>query len=209
MKDLTPKQLEVLEYIQDYVSKYQTSPSLGEIGQRLDIKHKRGVAQYLESLERKGYINRNGEARGLKLLQQTISDFIYIPILGMANAGQPLVYSDSELRGKLQVDKTLIPRSRELFAVIIKGDSMNQRQIEGHLLADGAYAVVDPESEVHNGDAVLAIIDECATIKNFTANEDKVILYPQSNNPIHQPIYVSSERQNLINGKVVAVLERP
>ena len=208
-KHLTPKQNKVLEVVQNYLHTKGVAPSLGELQQELGIKSKRGVVQYLEALERKGFLLRTSEARGLSLPQEGSRNFLQVPVLGYANAGKPLVYSDPDLRGKLQVDRSLIPVGHETFAVIVKGDSMNEKEIDGTPLHDGVYAVIDPEQSAEEGAAVLAIIDECATIKCFHKEEKQIVLYPKSSNPIHRPIYVSSEHNNFINGRVVAVLSNP
>lgn len=205
---LTFKQTQVLEFIQSYIAQRREAPSLKEIQVALGIGTKRGVVQYLEALEKKGLLVRTGEARGLRVTDTAASngDFLYIPILGYANAGSPLIYSDNEMRGRLQVDRTLVPRNRELFAVTIKGDSMNQKAIGQQMLSDGSHAVIDPNAQVTDGDPVLAIIDNCATIKSIKHQPDQIVLYPESSNPVHRPIYVSAANQALINGKVVAVL---
>ncbi len=208
-KHLTPKQNQVLEVVQSYLQSKGYAPSLGELQQELGITSKRGVVQYLEALEHKGYLLRTSEARGLSLPAETTQDFLHIPILGYANAGKPLVYSDPDLRGKLQIEKSLVPAGHDTFAVIIKGDSMNQKAVGGMTLNDGYYAVIDPDQDLTEGDAGLFIIDACATIKNFHKEASQVVLYPQSSNPMHRPIYLSPQHDNFINGKVVAVLSNP
>ena len=208
-KHLTPKQSQVLEVVQNYLSSKGHAPSLGELQQELKISSKRGVVQYLEALERKGFLMRTSEARGLSLPAESSRRFVHVPIIGYANAGKPLVYSDPDLRGKLQIDRSLVPEGHNTFAVIVKGDSMDQKEINGIPLRDGQYAVIDPDSQVDEDSAVLAIIDECATIKCFHKEEHQVVLYPKSSNPIHRPIYVSTEHGSFINGRVVAVLSNP
>jgi repressor LexA len=70
--------------------------------------------------------------------------------------------------------------------------------------------IVDKEAEVQDGDVVVAVIDNSATVKNISlSNKDMVVLYPESNNPKHQPIYIDSNSDFLINGKVVRVLDNP
>lgn len=98
----------------------------------------------------------------------------------------------------------------DLFAVIIKGDSMNERVIDGVKMRDGYFAIIKKDESLPNdGQPVLAIIDGSATLKNFYRGTDKIILKPESSNKIHQPIYLTSESEGFINGRVVAVLENP
>jgi len=76
-------------------------------------------------------------------------------------------------------------------------------------LEEGHYLVVQKDAEYEDGDVVVAIVDGCATVKNIKREKGLVILYPQSNNPIHRPIYLNKKSDSMINGKVVMVLDNP
>lgn len=209
---LTSKQQNVLKEIEEYIQDFDHAPSVRQLQDRLGIKSPRGVSQYLETLERKGYIRRNGDRREITLLNREalISKFMNIPILGYANCGIPMVYAEEERIGLLQVDRDLIGGLKnKLFALIAKGDSMNRRKIDGKNINDADYVIVSKDENIQNGDAVVAIVDECATIKTFKRDKDVVILCPESSNDAHQPIYISKENSSLIAGKVVAVLKNP
>ncbi len=86
---------------------------------------------------------------------------------------------------------------------------MNMREIDGKSLEEGHYLVVQKDAEIQDGDAILAIVDGSATVKNIKRSEDMVILYPESNNPIHKPIYLDINSNSMINGKVIKVLDNP
>jgi repressor LexA len=215
---LTQRQEQVLTLIRDFFLENGQAPSLGELQDMLGFSSKRGVVNHLIALENKGYIFRSSEPRGIKLLDETDDSnieyeyLIGIPIFGYANAGTPLVMAEEEALGLLKVDKNLIGKKveKDLFALIVKGDSMNERDLDGIKVEEGKYLIVDKEAEVQDGDVVVAVIDNSATVKNISLNtKDMVVLYPESNNPKHQPIYIDSNSDFLINGKVVKVLDNP
>lgn len=212
--NLTDRQVEVLSFIRNFFLDKGYAPSLSELQQVLNINTKRGVVNHLEALEKKGYIIRTSEPRGIQIVEEENDEEVYeylvgIPILGYANAGIPLVIAEEQNMGILQVDKSIIGNKRDLFGLIIKGDSMNQRRIDGKNLEEGHYLIVQKDSEYEDGDVVVAIVDGCATVKNIKREKDMVILYPESSNLIHKPIYLDNNSNSMINGKVIKVLDNP
>ena len=211
---LTEKQENVLRIVRNFFLDNGYAPSLTELQTLLNISTKRGVVGHLEALERKGYIIRTSEARGIQIVADEDEEEVYeylvgIPILGYANAGTPMVIAEEQSLGTLQADRSLVGNSKNLFGLIIKGDSMNMRDLNGKKLEEGHYLVVQRDSDFENGDVVVAIVDGCATVKNIRKEDDVVILYPQSSNPIHKPIYLDINSDSMINGKVIKVLENP
>ncbi len=207
---LTEKQVKVLTTIRDFFLENGYAPSLSELQIMLHINTKRGVVNHLESLEKKGYIIRTSEPRGIRLVEEEEYQYmIGIPILGYANAGKPLAIAEEDRLGVLHVDKSLLTHKSDLFALIVNGDSMNQRVIEGKNMKDGCYVIVSKSAEISDEDAVVAVLDNSATIKSYKKDDDMIILYPQSDNPIHQPIYLDQYSNSLINGKIIKILDRP
>ncbi len=209
---LTSKQDRVLKIIRDFYLDNGYAPSLTELQELLNISTKRGVVSHLIALERKGYIMRTSEPRGIHLVEDEEPVYEYligIPVLGYANAGTPLVSAQEENLGVINMQKKLIKGKKDLFSLIIKGDSMDQKVLDGKLLTNGSYLVVQKDAEVQDGDVVVAIIDNCATVKNFKRSKDMVILYPESSNSKHKPIYLDKNSESMINGKVIKVLENP
>jgi repressor LexA len=207
---LTEKQRRVMEMIRDFFLENGHAPSLGELQQMLSINTKRGVVNHLNSLEKKGFIIRTSEARGIKLVEEEEYEYLIgIPILGYANAGTPLAIAEEDRLGVLHVDKKLLKNRKDLFALIVKGDSMNQKEVRKKQMKDSSYVVVSKEAEVMDGDAVVAVLDNSATIKSFKRDGDMIILYPESDNEVHTPIYLDRYSNSLINGKVVMVLDNP
>lgn len=211
---LTEKQELVLKMVRDFFLDNGYAPSLTELQTLLNITTKRGVVSHLEALERKGYIIRTSEPRGIQIVHESDDEEVYeylvgIPILGYANAGTPLVLAQEQSLGTLQADRSLVGHKEGLFALIVKGDSMNLKEVSGKRLEEGQYLVVQKTSDIEDGDVVVAIVDGCATVKSMKKEDDVVILYPQSSNPIHKPIYLDANTDSMINGKVIRVLENP
>jgi len=155
---------------------------------------------------------RTSEPRGIHLVEDEEPNFEYligIPVLGYANAGTPLVSAEEENLGIINIQKKLLKGRKNLFSLIIKGDSMNQRVLGGKILKNGSFLIVQKDAEINDGDVVVAVIDNSATVKNFKKTDDMVILYPESNNPKHKPIYLDRNSESMINGKVIKVLENP
>lgn len=212
---LTEKQELVLKAIRDFFIANSYAPSLTELQRILAITTKRGVVIHLLALERKGYIIRTNEPRGIKLVDEEEDSIAFeymvgIPILGYVNAGTPLVSAVEENLGMLKVQGKILGKIKKgLFSVIVKGDSMNEEMVDGTKISDGNYLIVDKDSTIENGDVVVAIIENSATVKKIKRSKDMVVLYPNSSNPIHQPIFINKDWSGLINGKVIKVLEKP
>lgn len=209
--NITQRQNEVLSVIKSFQRETGQSPSLTELERILGIT-RRGVVKHLQALERKGLISRTSSSRGITLREDTAGQmFMDVNILGYANAGSPMVIAEEQELGYLRVKKSLLPVSRNIFALMIKGDSMNNRQVDGRTLEDGKYAVVARDQDIKNGDVVLAIIDNCATIKTYKRDRSIIVLYPESTNLRHNPFYLDAETdgEELIYGKVISVLDNP
>ncbi|HQA98988.1 MAG TPA: transcriptional repressor LexA [Candidatus Dojkabacteria bacterium] len=210
---LTQKQEEVLRIIKDCYLENGYAPSLNELKEKLGISTKRGVVAHLIALEKKGFIFRTGQPRGIHMVEnddQIVYDYLVgVPILGYANAGIPMVAAEEENLGILKIDRNMLGKKKNLFSLIIKGDSMDLAKIDGETLDDGRYIVVQKDAEFEDGDIVVAIIDNCATVKRFKRAKNMIILYPDSSNPLNQPIYIDRNTEGLINGKVIKVLENP
>ena len=212
---LTGKQELVLKLIRNCYLENGYTPSLTELQEGLGISTKRGVVNHLIALEKKGYIFRTGEARGIRMVNNNDDDnviynyLVGVPILGYANAGTPLVNAEEENLGVLKIDKNLIGRKKDLFALIVKGDSMDLAEIDGRNISEGSYIVVQKDVSMEDGDVVVAVIENSATVKRLKRKKDMVVLYPQSSNPLNQPIYLDRETEGILNGKVIKVLENP
>ena len=136
--------------------------------------------------------------------------FIQIPILGTANAGEAIACAEEEVEGYLRVDKKLTNSKNNLFALRVSGDSMDRAKIKRKNIGDGDFVLIDPEYiDPDNGDYVLSIIDGCANIKKFKReNNGELCLISESSNMEHKPIYISSEDDFMVNGRVIDVIKK-
>lgn len=203
---LTEKQSNILNIIKLYSDLYGHSPTLKELANLANIKTRSGVLCHIRALEKKGLLVNSGKIRFLNKIVFK-KEFLEIPILGFANAGKPLVPAEESNLGKILVSKSLIP-NKQCFGLIIKGDSMNKEILNGEKLENNSIAIVFPKGEVNNNDIVLAIIEDCATIKKIHKTDNLIILSPNSTNSEYKPIYLKKNDNFLIQGKVVACLKK-
>lgn len=195
------------------MSQYSYAPTLKEIAEHTGMNSKSAVLYHLRRLEKADLISRKSGSRRITL-KETLS-FSTIPILGIANAGYPLADAEEEQLGELKLDNRIAKNKGNLFAVKVSGNSMNKQEIYNlqmdskGLLADGNYAIVDREANYQEGDVVLAVIDNSATIKVLKYSDDYILLLPNSTDPSHNPIYIKDNEELFINGKVIYSLENP
>jgi len=205
---LTEKQQLVLDEITDFISRYGKSPTIEELKNILNQKSKRGVTQYLEVLEKKGFITRSDGYRGIQLgntigFQMTLN----VPILGYANAGTPLAIAEANDYGTLPVSRNIISGDEgKYFILKVEGTSMNECEVKGKNIENGGYVLVkEDERELNQRDPFLFIVDGGATIKCFKREGENVYLLPKSRDTFHKPIILSEHDNVLPNGKVVDV----
>jgi len=196
------KQKELLNFVNQYISKEGVSPTLAEMAQALGVSSLSTVHEHLQKLEARGLLKRyRGMVRGIELLDQKIAktlDGIEIPLVGLIAAGQPIeaIENNDET---INVSPDLAASSKRTFALQVRGDSM----IEEGIL-DGDYVVVQQQDTAQNGDIVVALIDNTyATLKRFFKEKDRVRLEPA--NAKMEPIYAVNVA---IQGRVTGVVRR-
>lgn len=215
MEILTQKQRIVLQAIKQFFTEHGEMPTVREIREEsgklgLNLKSLRSFFLYLNALEEKGYIERTSEDRGILLKGVNSDSFIEIPVFGAASAGAATMFADQYVEGYLRVSKRLV-KDHNVFAVQISGTSMNRAKVNGKLIQNGDFVLVDAEvKEYRNGDRVLVVIDGLATVKTYRSMDGKTIaLLPESTDKRHQPIFLTPEDNFVINGRVVDVLKMP
>jgi len=197
---LSKRQQDVLSCIRAIYTETGYSPTVRELGERLNLSSSCTVQRHLEALERKGYIQRNPTKartieiiRGPKPLSKNAADggMLSLPVLGTVTAGKPILAVENE------EDNIALPRSlvhnENSFVLHVRGDSMINAGI-----FDGDMAVVSKQDHANNGDIVVALIDDEATIKRFFREKNHYRLQPE--NPTMEPIIVDHVS---IIGKVV------
>jgi repressor LexA len=192
----------MLDYIERETSATGVPPSIRQIGAALGISSTNGVRLHLQALQKKGYIRRSQRtSRGIVSLNRlsntaspSCSTTVDIPILGRVAAGMPVMAAENH-EGSLTLDANLI-KNQESFALRVNGDSM----INAGIL-DGDIVVVRLQQGADNGDIVVALMGEEATVKRFYREKDTIRLQPE--NPTMAPMYSTDVD---ICGKVIALV---
>ena len=192
MKPLTKSQQKIYDFLKDR-SQYGIPPSVRETCAATGLKSTSTVHAHLKALENLGYISRDaGLNRAIHIegCEQTAQ----VPILGKVTAGLPILAVE-EIQGYLPITASQ-QRGRELFALTVQGESMKNAGI-----LDGDYVVVERTPTARDGDIVVALIEDEATVKRLYRETDCVRLQPE--NDAFEPIYA---KEVIILGKVVSVV---
>jgi repressor LexA len=203
-KDLTPKQEKTLDFLKKFLQEKGFPPTLREIASHFGLKGPKGPQKTLQNLERKGYIRRvPGGSRAIEMLIPPLtpkSQILSIPIIGRVKAGEPILAIEN-IEGYITLDKSFVS-SEDVFLLRVQGDSM----IEAHI-QDGDFALVKPQPNADNGEIVVALIEDEATIKRIFKKRDLVRLEP--GNPRMEPIIIKKgEKKVTIVGKVVGIFRK-
>lgn len=203
---LYKKEREVLEFLVQFQNQYGYSPTLSEIAKATGHRSNSTVHTLIRSLVEKGYVQKvEGNARVLKVTDAKISAVmrgntpsIELPLMGFIAAGKPLE-PHSDPNATFQVSASMLSGQKTAYVLQVKGESL----IEDGIL-DGDYVIIEKEKEVHNGDIVVALVDDnLATLKKFYKENNQVILKPA--NSTMQPIYPN---HLVIQGRVVGLVRR-
>jgi repressor LexA len=203
--NLTERQQEILNFIQDYISVKGYPPTFREIGKQFNIASTFGVKRHIDALVKKGFVsNESKTSRTLSLISETLNksrhvldNMLELPIVGRVAAGQPIL-AEENIEGNFVVDSNLINTKNDCFGLKVRGDSM----INAGIFEDD-LVIVSPQKEVSNGDIVVALLHDEATMKRFMVRDNKIILMPE--NEKYQPIEVVDPEHFSIVGKVVGV----
>ena len=203
-KELTRRQEEILEFLKDFVMERGFPPTLREIASHLGIRGPKGPHKALRILERKGYLRRvSGGSRALEIVGVSPAEerqVLSVPIVGRVRAGEPVLAVEN-VEGYIRLDRSLLS-SENVFLLRVQGDSM----VEAHI-QDGDFALVKPQANAENGEIVVALIEDEATIKRIFKKRDLIRLEPA--NPAMEPIVVKKgEKRVKIVGKVVGIFRK-
>ncbi|MBC7087296.1 MAG: transcriptional repressor LexA [Tissierellales bacterium] len=199
-EDLSIKQLEILNYIKTFTLKQGYPPTIREIGKAVKLSSTSSVHNHLVALEEKGYIKRDSEKpRTIEILDIENNSILLkketvdIPIIGKVTAGEPILAVENiEDTFPLPVEAV---SGHDVFFLKVKGESM----IDAGIM-DGDLVLVSSQSYAENGDIVVALLGEEATVKRFFKEKDRVRLQPE--NQFMEPIYTKEVK---ILGKVKAL----
>lgn len=195
-KELTQKQKEVLEFIQERIHS-DIPPTIREIAGELKVKSTGTVRDYLKALEKKGYLKRASyKSRAIELLKDNSAR---IPIIANISAGRPnLAYED--IQGHVELEQ-ILPKGgfkNDIFALKVKGESM----IEAGIM-DGDIAIIRKQAVAANGEIIAALLDNNeVTLKSLRRKDNEVYLEPANRN--YQPI----RKDFTIIGKLITILRK-
>ena len=201
MKRLTVRQQEIYDFLTRHLEEHGYPPTLREICSEFGMKSTRAASDHLLALERKGYINRARErSRGIELMGPRPSSVGQsVPVVGRIAAGEPLLAQENIL-DRVTLDPNFI-KGEGNFMLEVQGESM----IEAHI-CPGDYILVKPQETARNGEIVVAMIEDEATVKRLERKGDKVRLVPE--NKDMEPIKIPYPRQLKIVGIVVGLIRR-
>ncbi len=198
MEELTKRQSQVFEYIKDYMQEKGYSPCVREICEAMNLKSTSTAHAHLTKLEKKGYISRNpAKPRTIMILvdDNTVKvRMVSVPVVGNVAAGVPITAVEN-IDEYLSLPYSLLG-SDDVFILNVKGDSM----IDAGIL-DKDKIIAQKQQHAQNGDIVVAMMDEEATVKRFFKENDQIRLQPE--NDKYSPIFT---KQIDILGKVIGVL---
>ena len=195
---ISTKQREILEYIKQEILNKGYPPAVREICEAVDLKSTSSVHSHLETLEKNGYIRRDAtKPRAIEIIDDNFNltrrEVVNVPIIGQVAAGQPLLAVEN-IENYFPIPTEFMPNA-ETFMLKVKGDSMINAGI-----FNGDKILVQKQSDAQNGDIVVALVDDSATVKTFYKEDGYYRLQPE--NDTMDPIIV---KECSILGKVFGV----
>ena len=196
MDSLTERQREIYDFVREKIVNRGYGPTVRDIGAHFGIRSPNGVMCHLKALEKKGLISREpGKSRAIHLSDPPRPK-TELPLVGLVAAGSPVLAEEQSET----IDFSPLFESDDHFCLRVKGDSM----IEDHI-AEGDFVIVKKQETAHNGQIVVAVIDEGAdaTLKRFYRESDRIRLQPA--NSTMEPIYAHDVA---IRGVVTGVIRQ-
>ena len=188
------KLIRVMDYIRKFSEENGYTPSVREIGKECGIKSTATVYSYLQKLQDRGYLNKANNKKRSVTLAKSLG--ISIPLIGTVTAGQPIfAYENYEDYYTFPVSEF---RGDELFMLRVQGTSMVDAGI-----INGDKIVVRRQPTAENGEIVVALVDDSATVKRFFRRDGKIVLHPE-NESLSDMIF--EENEIAILGKVVGLM---
>lgn len=192
------REMAILRHIRNELMHSGKMPSVRTLMDMMEYRSPRSVSVLLQQLVRKGVLVHR---EGRYILNENVTesspneDTVDVPLLGTASCGVP-IFAEENIEAYYKISTRIAPPLRKHFLLRAQGDSMDKKGIY-----DRNLVLVRQQEDANNGETVVALIDNEATIKEFQRKDDTVILYPHSSNPIHKPIILTDDFQ--IQGVVV------
>ena len=195
---ITKKQEEILEYIKDQIMNRGFPPAVREICEAVNLKSTSSVHAHLETLEKNGYIRRDPtKPRAIEILDDNFNmvrrELVNVPVVGRVAAGEPILATEN-VESYFPVPAEYVPKN-PTFMLTVKGDSMINAGI-----FSGDHLLIEQKSTAENGEIIVALLDDSATVKAFYKEDGHYRLQPQ--NDAMEPIITDDVQ---ILGKVIGV----
>ena len=195
---ITKKQEEILEYIKDQIMHRGFPPAVREICEAVNLKSTSSVHAHLETLEKNGYIRRDPtKPRAIEILDDNFNmvrrELVNVPVVGRVAAGEPILATEN-VESYFPVPAEYVPKN-PTFMLTVKGDSMINAGI-----FSGDHLLIEQKSTAENGEIIVALLDDSATVKTFYKEDGHYRLQPQ--NDAMEPIITDDVQ---ILGKVIGV----
>ena len=196
---ISKKQQEILDYMKNEILNRGFPPSVREICEAVNLKSTSSVHSHLEALEKNGYIRRDAtKPRAIEIFDDNFNlvrrEVVNVPLVGTVAAGQPILAVEN-IDAYFPIPAEYMPNEQS-FMLTVKGDSMINAGI-----FDGDQVLVKQQATAENGDMVVALIDDSATVKTFYKENGYYRLQPENDNM--EPIIITGNLQIL--GKVFGV----
>ncbi len=177
---ISPKQLEILEFMKNEIINKGYPPSVREIGEAVHLKSTASVFTHLEKLEKNGYIKRDpSKPRAIEIIDDNFNltrrEVVNVPVVGYVAAGLPLL-AVQNIDNYFPIPAEYMP-NEQCFMLKVKGESM----INAGIL-NGDTILVEKTSTAKNGDMVVALVDDSATVKTFYKEKNHIRLQPENDN---------------------------
>ena len=184
---LSQKQTDILEFLKNEILNRGYPPSVREICEAVNLKSTSSVFAHLETLEKKGYIRRDPtKPRAIEIIDDNYNmlrrEMVSIPVVGRVAAGEPILATQN-IESYFPIPAEYIPHKKDAFMLRVKGDSMIEAGIH-----DGDIIMVERTETAVNGEIIVALIDDSATVKTFYKEDGHIRLQPE--NPTMDPIIV-------------------
>lgn len=194
---ISPKQLEILEYIKSQILERGFPPAVRDICEAVHLKSTSSVHSHLETLEKNGYIRRDPtKPRAIEILDDSFNmrrEMVNVPIIGRVAAGEPIL-AEQNIEDYFPIPMEFMPNN-PTFILKVQGESM----INAGIL-DGDMVIVEQRATARNGEMVVALIEDGATVKTFYKEDGHIRLQPE--NDTMDPIIVTDVQ---ILGKVIGL----
>ena len=206
LENISGRQEKILKFINKKIKESGYPPSVREIAKAVNLSSSATVHSHLKKLEEKGYLKRDpSRPRAISLLSRKgdgsvdtgLKDLVYVPIVGRIAAGKPIL-AEENIEDYFPLTPDFLKGRKEVFILHVRGDSMVNAGI-----LDRDYIIVRKQDTAINGEIIVALLEDEATVKRFFKTDKKIKLMPE--NDYMEPIVINDVK---ILGKVIGVIRK-